>query len=71
VPRSEVAGIGIGSPGPLSHKQGLIINPGNLTSLKNTPIRKIVTDRTGIRCTLENDANAAAWASTGRAPARA
>jgi glucokinase len=57
----EVVGIGIGSPGPLSHKHGMIINPGNLTSLKNTPIRRLMTERTGIRCTLENDANAAAW----------
>jgi glucokinase len=61
VPRDEVVGIGIGSPGPLSHRQGMIINPGNLPSLKNTPIRRIMTERTGIRCTLENDANAAAW----------
>lgn len=61
VPRSEVLGIGIGSPGPLSHRKGLIINPGNLQSLKNTPIREIVRKRTGIRCTLENDANAAGW----------
>lgn len=61
VPRDEVVGIGIGSPGPLSHRQGMIINPGNLPCLKNTPIRRIMTERTGIRCTLENDANAAAW----------
>lgn len=61
VRRDEVVGIGIGSPGPLSHRQGTIINPGNLPSLKNTPIREIMTKRTGIRCTLENDANAAAW----------
>jgi glucokinase len=61
VARDQVIGIGIGSPGPLSHRQGVIINPGNLQSLKNTPIREIVTKRTGIRCTLENDANAAAW----------
>lgn len=61
IQRSEVVGIGIGSPGPLSHRRGLIINPGNLPCMKNTPIREIVTQRTGIRTTLENDANAAAW----------
>ncbi len=70
VKRDEVAGIGIGSPGPMSHRQGLIINPGNLTCLQNLPIRDIVSQRTGIKTTLENDANAAAfgefWAGAGR-----
>ncbi len=61
VDRREVVGIGIGSPGPLSHRRGLIINPGNLPCLKNVPIRDIVHQRTGIHTTLENDANAAAW----------
>ena len=61
VGRDEVVGIGIGSPGPMSHRQGLVINPGNLSCLKDTPLRDLVTKRTGIRTTLENDANAAAW----------
>jgi glucokinase len=61
VNRSEVVGIGIGSPGPMSHRKGLVINPGNLPCMQNTPLRDFVTDRTGIRTTLENDANAAAW----------
>ena len=59
--KSQVVGIGIGSPGPLSHRRGTIINPGNLPCLANTPIREIMRQRTGIRTTLENDANAAAW----------
>jgi len=57
----EVAGIGIGSPGPMSHRRGLVINPGNLPCMQNTPLREIITERTGIKTTLENDANAAAW----------
>ena len=61
VERSSVLGIGIGSPGPLSHRRGQIINPANLPCLRETPIRQIVTERTGIQTTLENDANAAAW----------
>jgi glucokinase len=38
-----------------------VINPGNLPCLKNTPMRDLVSGKTGIRTTLENDANAAAW----------
>jgi len=61
VDRAAVLGIGIGSPGPLSHQKGLIINPGNLPCLQNVPLRAIISERTGIKTTIENDANAAAW----------
>jgi glucokinase len=61
VNRKEVAGVGIGSPGPMSHRQGLVINPGNLPGMKNVPLRDLVAKATGIPTTLENDANAAAW----------
>ncbi len=70
VERSAVAGLGIGSPGPMSHRRGLVINPGNLPCMQNTPLRDIIKQRTGINTTLENDANAAAfgeyWAGAGR-----
>jgi len=61
VDRKDVAGVGIGSPGPMSHRQGLVINPGNLPGMKNVPLRDLVAKATGIPTTLENDANAAAW----------
>ncbi|UCD27730.1 MAG: ROK family glucokinase [Planctomycetota bacterium] len=61
VASSEVVGIGIGSPGPLSHNRGLVINPGNLPCLQNVPLRSAIEKHTGIKTTLENDANAAAW----------
>ncbi len=61
VSRGEVRGIGIGSPGPLSHKEGVVIQPGNLPCLRNVPLTRYISEKTGIRTTLENDANAAAW----------
>lgn len=61
VNRNDVVGIGIGSPGPMSHRQGMVINPGNLPGMKNVPLRDLITNSTNIRATLENDANAAAW----------
>lgn len=57
----DVIGVGIGSPGPMSHRRGLVINPGNLPCMKNVPLRAEVVKHTGYRATLENDANAAAW----------
>jgi len=61
IDRTKVAGVGIGSPGPMSHRRGLVINPGNLPCMKDVPLRDLITDRTGIQTTIENDANAAAW----------
>lgn len=34
VDRKDVLGIGVGSPGPMSHRQGMVINPGNLPCMK-------------------------------------
>ncbi len=61
VRKEHVIGVGIGSPGPMSHRRGLVINPANLPCMKNVPLRDEITKRTGLRATLENDANAAAW----------
>ena len=61
VKSEDVIGVGIGSPGPMSHRRGLVINPGNLPCMKNVPLRAEVVKHTGFRATLENDANAAAW----------
>lgn len=61
IDRAEVIGIGIGTPGPMSHRRGLVINPGNLPCMQNVPLREIMEKRTGVRTTIENDANAAAW----------
>lgn len=66
----DVVGVGMGSPGPMSHRNGMIINPGNLPCLRDTPICAIIKERTGLRATLENDADAAAygefWGGAGR-----
>lgn len=61
VDRKHVLGIGVGSPGPMSHRRGMVINPGNLPCMQNVPLREIMKEKTGIPTTIENDANAAAW----------
>mgnify|MGYP000231293004 CR=1 FL=1 len=53
--------VGIGSPGSMSHTQGIIIKPPNLPGWKNVPLRDRIKELTGLPTTLENDANAAAW----------
>ena len=59
ISRENIKRIGIGSPGPLNIKEGLIYEAPNL-KWKNVPIGRILEERTGIKVNLENDANAAA-----------
>ena len=61
VARSAVAGVGIGAPGSMSHKDGVIILPPNLPGWRNVPLRDRVRQLVNLPAVLENDANAAAW----------
>lgn len=53
----EVAGIGIGSPGPLDLKAGKVLNPPNLIGWDNFEIVKYFCDACGLPTFLNNDAN--------------
>jgi glucokinase len=65
-----LAGIGIGVPGFILLKEGIIRNSNNLDCLEDFPIRTEIERRLGARVILENDANAAAlgekWMGAGR-----
>lgn len=67
---AELAGIGVGVPGFIRLKDGVITNSNNLPYLENTPIRDEMEQLLGVRVILENDANAAAlgekWMGAGR-----
>lgn len=55
----DIKGIGIGSPGPLDAKQGIIITTPNLP-FKNFNLVKPISEKFGIPVFLDNDANVAA-----------
>ncbi len=59
--REQVAGVGIGSPGPLSHRRGEVYQTSNLPGWRCEPVAALVSEATGRPATLENDGNAAAW----------
>ncbi|MFW6201813.1 MAG: ROK family protein [Gemmatimonadota bacterium] len=67
--RTDVAGIGIGSPGPLDRATGTVIETPNL-GWRNFPLRDLVANATGLPATLDNDANCATygewWLGAGR-----
>jgi len=67
---SGLQGIGIGVPGFIVLKEGIIRNSNNLPFLENFPIRDEIESRLKTWVILENDANAAAlgekWRGAGR-----
>jgi glucokinase len=57
----QVAGVGVGAPGPMSHADGVIYGAPNLPGFVKVPLRDRFAALTGLRVVLENDANAAAF----------
>lgn len=65
-----LAGIGVGVPGFIRMKEGIITGSNNLPYLEHLPIRDEISRRLGAFVILENDANAAAlgekWMGAGQ-----
>ncbi len=58
LPGAEVVGVGVGAPGPLDTKSGVVLLTPNLGWV-NLPLRQIIRDRMGLPAELDNDANCA------------
>jgi len=56
----HIAGIGIGVPGPLNSRTGVVFAPPNLPGWDKVPLRDIFEGHFNIPIFVENDANAAA-----------
>ncbi|MBI2651467.1 ROK family protein [Candidatus Woesearchaeota archaeon] len=56
VKSGKINGIGIGSPGPLDCKKGVILNPVNLP-FRNVPLKKILQKKFQIKVFFDNDTN--------------
>jgi len=65
----EIAGVGIGSPGPLDTKTGVVLLTPNL-GWTNFPLRDRITQALGLSATLDNDANCAIFGEWWRGAAR-
>ena len=59
VDKNEILGVGIGCPGLIDSKNGVVVFAGNL-NLKNFPLSEEIEKRCGFKVKLTNDANAAA-----------
>lgn len=67
--REDIVAVGIGSPGPLDSRTGIVIETPNL-GWKNVPLAKLVQERIGRPTFLENDANCACWGEFWKGAAR-
>ncbi|MDX2122887.1 MAG: ROK family protein [Gemmatimonadota bacterium] len=58
VPGAEIIGLGVGAPGPLDTRSGVVLLTPNLGWV-NMPLRQRLQDGLGLRTALDNDANCA------------
>jgi glucokinase len=65
----KVEGVGIGSPGPLDTKKGIVLLTPNL-GWTNMPLRDRVSEGLGLPATLDNDANCAIYGEWWRGAAQ-
>ncbi len=56
----KIKGIGIGAPGVVKHKKGIVEHPPNLPGWGKVELGKVIYKNTGVNVFIENDANAAA-----------
>ncbi len=60
LPDSRLLAVGLGIPGAVRSREGVVTQAPNIPALDGLPIGQMLSDRLNVPCTLENDANAAA-----------
>ncbi|MCS7045567.1 MAG: ROK family glucokinase [Gemmataceae bacterium] len=67
---SDIAAIGVATPGTMDIPAGIILDPPNLKPWRNVPVRDYVQKKFKLPTAFQNDANAAAygeyWAGAGK-----
>jgi glucokinase len=67
---SDIAAIGVATPGTMDIAAGIILDPPNLKPWRNVPVKQYIADTFKIPTAFQNDANAAAfgeyWVGAGR-----
>ena len=58
---NDLAGAGIGTPGPADYHAGLIIRSTNMPTFQNVPIRQMLENRLNCTVAFDNDANVACY----------
>jgi glucokinase len=67
---SQLAGLGVGSPGTINLERGVVEFSPNLPGWDDIPLRRMIEEELNMDCALDNDANVAAlaeqWVGAGR-----
>jgi len=54
---ADIVAAGAGAPGPLDPDLGIILDTPNLVGWQDVPLGKMLTERLGVPCFIENDVN--------------
>jgi glucokinase len=70
LPECRLKAVGVGIPGAVLIREGIVTQAPNIPSLGGLPVRQMLQERVQVPCFLENDANAIAlgefWQGAGR-----
>ena len=58
---SDILAAGIGAPGPMNQRSGVVFSPPNLPGWKDVPLADLMSGRLGVPCFVDNDANLACY----------
>jgi glucokinase len=58
---SDLLAIGIGAPGPMNWRTGVVYSPPNLPGWHDVPLADLMRERTNTPTYVDNDANVACW----------
>jgi len=58
---SDLIAVGVGAPGPMNWRSGVVFSPPNLPGWKDVPLADSMTERLNVPVYVDNDANVACW----------
>ena len=58
---TDLAGAGIGTPGPADYKAGILIKSTNMPTFKNVPIKQMLEEKLNCAVAFDNDGNVACY----------
>lgn len=61
IKKEDIMGVGVGSPGVMDSREGIVYFSPNLPLWRNVPLKSMIRAKTGLPTVINNDANAAAF----------
>lgn len=58
---SDLLAVGVGAPGPMNWRTGVVFSPPNLPGWEDVPLADLMTERLNVPVYVDNDANVACW----------